>query len=254
MSTPTTAFARALDQLGRAIVTGELPTGHADTVDGLVSRTGASRSVVREVTRVLTSLGMLSAGRRVGLRVLGPEQWNTLDAQVVRWRLAGPDAACQLAELRALRLAIEPAAAAQAARVAGAAREPSGAGVREVGADEAAGATGETEAEPASGLAMLQAAAAALNAAASDPDPTAFLEADRALHTAVLDLSGNAMFIRLGAVIEEGLRNRALHQRAGLVPEPHDLDLHLEVARAIGAGESVAAGEAMRRIIERTQA
>ena len=253
MSTPTTAFARALDQLGRAIVSGELPTGHADTVDGLVSRTGASRSVVREVTRVLTSLGMLSAGRRVGLRVLGPEQWNTLDAQVVRWRLAGPDAACQLAELRALRLAIEPAAAAQAARVAGAAREPSGAGVREVGADEAAGATGETEAEPASGLAMLQAAAAALNAAASDPDPTAFLEADRALHTAVLDLSGNAMFIRLGAVIEEGLRNRALHERAGLVPEPHDLDLHLEVARAIGAGESVAAGEAMRRIIERTQ-
>ena len=253
MSTPTTAFARALDQLGRAIVSGELPTGHADTVDGLVSRTGASRSVVREVTRVLTSLGMLSAGRRVGLRVLGPEQWNTLDAQVVRWRLAGPDAACQLAELRALRLAIEPAAAAEAARVAGAARATLGARVREVGTDEAAGATGETEGEPASGLAMLQAAAAALNAAASDPDPTAFLAADRALHTAVLDLSGNAMFIRLGAVIEEGLRNRALHERAGLVPEPHDLDLHLEVARAIGAGESVAAGEAMRRIIERTQ-
>lgn len=233
MSARTTAFERALDQLGRAIVSGELPAGHADTVDGLVARTGASRSVVREVTRVLTSLGMLSAGRRVGLRVLDPQQWDTLDAQVVRWRLAGPDAADQLAELGALRLAIEPAAASEAARVVAAA--------------------GVTEGEPVTGLAALQAAAAALSAAASDPDPTAFLEADRALHTAVLALSGNAMFIRLGAVIEEGLRNRALHERAGLEPDPHDLDLHIEVARAVAAGEPAAAGTAMRGIIERTQ-
>lgn len=232
MTARTTAFARALDQLGRAIVAGELPAGHADTVDGLVARTGASRSVVREVTRVLTSLGMLFAGRRVGLRVLAPEHWDALDAQVVRWRLAGPDAAAQLVELRTLRLAIEPAAAAEAAR---AVAERSGAA--------------RTEWEE---LAALEEAAGVMQAAASNPDPAEFLLADRALHTTVLALSGNAMFRRLGAVIEEGLRDRALRERAGLPPEARDRALHLEVARAIAAGQESAAEAAMREIIART--
>ncbi|MGP9747309.1 FadR/GntR family transcriptional regulator [Brachybacterium sp. AOP29-B2-41] len=232
MTARVTAFERALDQLGREIVDGELPAGHADTVDGLVVRTGASRSVVREVTRVLTSLGMLSAGRRVGLRVLAPEHWDTLDAQVVRWRLVGPDAAAQLTELRALRLAIEPAAAADAARAVG---------------ERPVAALAGREA-----LTALEQAAAVMQAAASASDPAEFLAADRALHTAVLSLSGNAMFIRLGAVIEEGLRDRALRERAGLPPEAHDLALHLEVARAVAAGEPAAAEAAMREIIERT--
>lgn len=233
MTARVTAFERALDQLGRAIVVGELPAGHADTVDGLVVRTGASRSVVREVTRVLTSLGMLSAGRRVGLRVLAPEHWDTLDAQVVRWRLAGPDAAAQLTELRSLRLAIEPAAAADAARA--------------VGERPVAALAGPDV------LRALEQAAAVMQAAASASDAAEFLAADRALHTAVLALSGNAMFIRLGAVIAEGLRDRALRERAGLPPEAHDLALHLEVARAVAAGDPTAAESAMREIIERTR-
>lgn len=232
MTARVTAFERALGQLGREIVDGELPAGHADTVDGLVVRTGASRSVVREVTRVLTSLGMLSAGRRVGLRVLAPEHWDTLDAQVVRWRLAGPDPAAQLTELRALRLAIEPAAAADAARAVG---------------ERPVAALAGREA-----LLALEQAAVMVQAAASASDPAEFLAADSALHTAVLSLSGNAMFIRLGAVIEEGLRDRALRERAGLPPEAHDLALHLEVARAVAAGEPAAAEAAMREIIERT--
>lgn len=105
------AFSRVLETIGRAIVSGELPPGHVDTVEGLGQRTGASRSIVREATRVLVSLGLVSAGRRVGLTVLGRDRWDVLDPAVIRWRLDSPDRERQVDELRALRLAIEPEAA-----------------------------------------------------------------------------------------------------------------------------------------------
>src|SRR5690606_10836635 len=52
VSSPT-AFERALEQLGTEIVAGTLPADATDTIEGFMARTGASRSVVREVTRVL---------------------------------------------------------------------------------------------------------------------------------------------------------------------------------------------------------
>ena len=224
MSAGPTAFDRALDQLGRAIVTGHLPAGHADTVEGFVERTGASRSVVREVTRVLAAAGMLRVGRRVGLRVLPLEQWDVLDPRVIRWRLEGPEAAVQVRELRALRHAIEPAAAAAAA---GAVR------------------TGAASTQ------ALEQAVAAMQAAAHSPEAAEFSAADRAFHAAVLELSANAMLIRLRAVLDEGLRHRALTERAAHRPDPHDLALHVSVATAIGDGDAERAATAMREIIER---
>ena len=225
MTTAASAFDRALDQLGAAIVAGELPAGHADTVDGFITRTGASRSVIREVTRVLGALGMLSAGRRVGLRILPIAQWDLLDPRVIRWRLEGPDREVQLAELRSLRHAVEPAAAAAAAR-------------------EVRDGRGSTR--------LLDEALVAMVQAADGPESGDFLAADRAFHAAVLDLSGNAMLLRLREVIEEGLRHRALVERGELAPDRHDLALHQEVAEAIGAGEEERAAACMREIIERT--
>src|SRR5699024_9866157 len=160
------------------------------------------------------------------------------DPLVIRWRLAGPDARTQIDELRALRLAIEPAAAAAAARTVRQGRAPTPAAD---GPDRAS--------EP---LRALHAAAAELSRAALDPDPTVFLAADRDLHAAGLALSGNAMFARLRTVIDEHLRDRALRERVGLPPEPHDLALHQQVARAIGDGDPSAAASAMSEILERT--
>ncbi|PWH06082.1 GntR family transcriptional regulator [Brachybacterium endophyticum] len=224
-------FDQALAALGTAIVRGELPAGHADTIEGLVERTGASRSVVREATRVLGTLGMLSAGRRVGLRVLDREHWDVLDPLVIQWRLDSPERPTQIAELRALRQAIEPEAAAAAARTV---RENAADHGRLTALTEAAGRMREgTRGAPA-------------DAAQS------FLRADQDLHAAVLALSANAMFARLRAVIEESLRERALVERADEPPEPHDLDLHLEVARAISEGAPQRASIAMREIVDRT--
>lgn len=226
MTTPQ-AFDRVLDTVGRAIVHGELRAGHVDTVEALVARTGASRSIVREAVRVLVALGLLRAGRRVGLSVLPASSWDALDPRVVRWRLEGPERDRALAELRALRRAVEPAAARAAA-------------------------TG-----PDDGLEALRTAATRLQAAAGHAgDATRevvasgaaeFAAADRALHAAVLALAGNAMFSRLGAVVDEALRDRA-----DIAPDPHDVALHVALAEAIARGDGDAAAAAMTEIVART--
>ncbi|MFZ7086688.1 FadR/GntR family transcriptional regulator [Curtobacterium sp. RRHDQ10] len=225
------AFHRVLDDVGSAIVAGTLPAGNVDSTDGLVERTGASRSIVREAVRVLVALGMLSSGPRVGLRVLPAERWDVIDPLVIRWRLDGPDRPAALADLRELRRAIEPAAAAAAARVIG------GSDGRRRPAPTCA---------PPPGVAVL-AAADRLRRAADAHDGDAFLAADRDLHGAVLSLSGNAMFARLQRVVEQ-----ALEERAGIGPDEHDVDLHGVLARAIAAGDADGAAAAMREVVDRT--
>jgi len=221
-------FDRVLHDVGSAIIRGDLASGAVSTVDGLVSRTGASRSIVREATRVLVNLGMLHAGRRVGLRILPRQEWDVLDPLVIRWRLDGPDRFDQLDELRGLRQAVEPEAAATAARRV---------------------ARGEI---PREDLAPLTLAADALTGAAQHDDPGVFLKADRDFHSLALDLSGNSMFTRLHSVVDEALRYRALTERVNLQPDGHDVDLHVAVAQAIATGDSGRAAARMREIIDRT--
>jgi DNA-binding FadR family transcriptional regulator len=222
----TSAFDRVLDTIGAAVVRGELPAGHQDTVEGLVARTGASRSIVREATRVLGSLGLLRAGRRVGLRVLPRSDWDTLDPLVIRWRLASPDRDRQLDELTALRRAVEPEAARRAALA------PAPAAVAE-----------------------LRAAGEELRQAGERVDPAAFLAADRRLHGLVLAMSDNAMFDRLRSVVEEALadRDRLLRGRSDPRPSAPDVALHLAVVAAISDAEPERAATLMRDIIDRTR-
>ncbi|WP_431278575.1 FadR/GntR family transcriptional regulator [Leifsonia poae] len=214
------AFARVLDSVGTAIVAGDLPEGHVDTVDGLIARTGASRTIVREATRVLVSLGMLTASPRVGLRVTPSSEWDTLDVDVVRWRLASSGREEQLRDLLQLRLAIEP----EAARIA-------------------AGGASHPEADE------LAAAGERMVAAADARDEEAFLEADRRIHGLILSMSANAMFARLQSVVEEALRVRAPHEPVAWASAPADVELHLALITAIRAGDASGAAEAMSSIV-----
>jgi DNA-binding FadR family transcriptional regulator len=215
------AFRRVLDRLGWAIVDGDLAPGASDTVDAIVARTGASRPVVREATRVLVSLGMLSAGPRVGLRVRPPADWDLLDPQVIRWRLASAGRAAQLAELRELRLAVEPEAARLAAGRSGSA---SAAGLRE--------------------------ATDALAAATTARDRAAFLAADRRFHAALLAAAGNPMLARLSAVIDEALEERTPDGVVRWEVAAADVDLHEALALAVAAGEPDRAAALVRRIVD----
>lgn len=219
--TRSPAFSRVLEEIGAAVVHGDLPVGSTVSVEALTVRTAASRSIVREAVRVLAALGLLTASPRVGLRVRPARDWNLLDPLVLGWRTAGPDRDVALAELRDLRVALEPAAARAAARRVGLA-------------------------DPAD-VGRLRSAAAGFADPAVLADPGQLGALDARLHADVLAMSGNALFVRLQAVVE-----RALRERVDVAPVPHDMALHADLARAVLAGDPDAAGAAMREIVERT--
>ncbi|WP_248704357.1 FadR/GntR family transcriptional regulator [Curtobacterium sp. MWU13-2055] len=218
----TSTFDRVLDQIGAAVVSGVIAVGSRRSIDDLVASTGASRSIVREAVRVLVALGLLTARRRVGVTVLGVLEWDVLDPRVVRWRLRGPDGDRVAVELRELRAAVEPAAAAAAAR-----RAP---------LDECAD---RREA--------LRTTADELAAAAARDDRLDFVAADVRLHALVLDLSDNTLYRRLHRVVVQVLR-----ERGSIRPDRHDVGLHLALAGAVVDGHPDDAAAAMRAIVERT--
>ncbi|MBM0255793.1 FadR/GntR family transcriptional regulator [Micromonospora sp. 4G55] len=58
--------ARVLDHLGTDICGGLVAAGSVLNIDDLVERYGVSRSVIREVLRVLASMGFVETRRRSG--------------------------------------------------------------------------------------------------------------------------------------------------------------------------------------------
>ena len=103
-----------LDTLGRRITSGELPEGSVLTLDGIGAEFGVSRTVAREVMRMLEGLGLVRSSRRVGIVVLGMDSWQVLSPRVIEWRLEGEGRVQQLRTLTELRHAVEPAATRQA--------------------------------------------------------------------------------------------------------------------------------------------
>ena len=108
---------RIAEKLGTAILRGlyqpsELLPGEIE----LSRRFAASRPVVREALKLLAGKGFIASRRRTGTCVRPREDWHTLDADVLSWRLkdgkAEPKFAIDLLHARAV---VEPAAAAMAA-------------------------------------------------------------------------------------------------------------------------------------------
>lgn len=214
------AYQRVLDRVGAAIVSGELEAGSVISVDALVDLTGASRSIVREATRVLASVGLLTARPKVGLRIADRRDWDALDSDIVRWRLDSPQRSEQIAELLDLRLAIEPAAAQSAARRR----------------------TDDQAAE-------LIAAGEQLRAAASLRDGAAFFDADARFHGLVTTASENRMFARLQSVLREALRERTPREPFTWDDAPADVDLHVALADAIDQRDPDGARDLMSLIV-----
>lgn len=214
---------RVVESLGQRIVSGEIGAGSIMQAEQLAAELSVSRSVVREAVRVLQSLGLVKPVKRLGLRVLPIDSWLLLDPSLIRWRLRTGSKGTQLRSLTELRAAVEPAAAALAARHASDA----------VAAD-------------------LLSLAARMRAVGRAGDLQEFLELDIRFHEIVLSSSGNEMFAQLHGVIAEVLRGRTDY---GLMPDrPHEeaLQLHLDVADAILGRRPTDAHRAMTRIMTRT--
>lgn len=198
-----------LDALGLEIAAGGHPPGAILRTDDLARRFDVSRTVIREVIRVLESMHLVESRRRVGVTVRPTEAWNVYDPQVIRWRLAGTDRPRQLRSLTVLRSAIEPVAARLAA--------------------------GNATAEQ---CAALTERALGMVATSRGRQLEGYLAHDIAFHRIVLNASGNEMFARLGDVVAEVLAGRTHHQVMFEDPDPAAVTLHVRLAEAVREGDA----------------
>lgn len=105
-----------LDALGLAIVIGRYENRPFPTEAEIAKAHGVSRSVTREAVKMLTAKGLVSARPRKGTTVEPPSAWNLFDDDVLRWTLERKFSVDLMRHFNQLRIAIEPEAAALAAR------------------------------------------------------------------------------------------------------------------------------------------
>lgn len=210
---------QVVDMLGQRIAQGAIAPGELIDPADVEREARVSRTVVREAIKVLAAKGLVDALPRRGTYVLPREQWNLLDADVMRWRHTGnggPDAEL-LDNLSEVRLLVEPFGASLAAQ-------------RRTDSD----------------LAVLDAALKGLGEGTTLDEHIA---ADAAFHRALLVATHNELLSRLDVVLEPALRAR------DVLAFPYDeargyLDYHTAVLDAVRAGDPAQARQAMTNLLE----
>jgi DNA-binding FadR family transcriptional regulator len=205
-----------LEVVGAEITAGTLPAGAVLTLEQIQQRFGVSRTVARETMRMLEHLGLVTSRRRVGLVVRPSSDWMVFDPRVIRWRLAGPGRLGQLRSLTELRAAVEPVAAAAAAR----------------------------HADPED-VDRLLAVVARMRELGEAGRLEEFLACDIEFHALLLRAGRNEMFAALTDVVAEVLAGRTRHGLMPAHPRPEALDAHDAVAAAVRARDPEAAERAM---------
>ena len=106
-----------INEVGRAIVAGEMPVGSSLPVDAeMMARFGVSRTVLREALKTLEAKGLVEARAKVGTRVLPQSRWNLFDRQVLAWKLESGPSPTFLQDFRIVRESLEVHSARLAAR------------------------------------------------------------------------------------------------------------------------------------------
>jgi len=211
--------------LGGEILSGALPPGgRLPSVEEMNARFGVSRVVVREVVKTLTAKGLVVSKTKIGTIVRDRAAWNWLDAEVLEWRVrAGLDRDF-LDQIAAVRSAIEPAAAALAARH-----------------------------RTTRDLAQLRACIAAMRAA--EGDTTRYAEADVAFHLALGRASGNPLVASFAPLIKVALGGLIALSAAGVkeMESGHSGSTrrHTAIVEAIAARDESGARAAMQGVVER---
>ncbi len=218
--TGASAIAR---QIGTAILRGDHPPGA--TMPGeleLAVQFAASRTVVREAIKMLASKGLIESRKKAGTRVRHRADWQMLDRDLLAWRLeSGPEMGFAT-DLLALRQAIEPAAAAAAARH-----------------------------KDREAIARIRLAFTGMVAAGTDRQR--FAGPDLEFHKAILAGSGNEFMMAFGGMIEAALAAFiAISLRHREAPGP-SIPMHEAVLLAIEANDPVAAESAMLELLARTR-
>lgn len=203
-----------VDIVAGEIVSGRIQPGVVLSLVSLQQDFSISRTVAREVMRMLESVGMVHPQRSVGLVVLPTSDWDVLDARVIEWRLNCDGRETQLRSLSELRAAVEPMAAAAAAR--NASREQ---------------------------RTRIVELAERLTELGDQGESQEFLEADIAFHRLLLTASGNELFAALRDVFTVTLAGRVRHGLMPIQPRPEALAWHVAVASAVARADAAAAFE-----------
>lgn len=220
--TPLSSHDQVAQVLGSEILSGVYPPGaKLPSEADILARFGVSRTVLREAFKTLTAKGLIVSKTRVGTTVLDSAHWNYFDADVLSWKVGMEvfDRAF-LHDLAEIRMAIEPAAAAAAAR--------------------------RRTAEDVADLRRILARMAAATSNARD-----FAEADLAFHKVVGHASGNTLMRSLAAVIETALLASFRLSSPVREADVHTASVsgHGRIVDAIEAGDAAGAADAMRDII-----
>jgi DNA-binding FadR family transcriptional regulator len=207
-----------VQKLGSSIVRGELPAGKSLPIEAeLGKKFGASRTVMREAVKILSTKGLIGQRPRVGTFVHPEDKWDLLDAEVLTWILDRHFSHALVREFLEVRIGIEPAAAALAA-------------VNATDADKE----------------LLKQKLERMKGAMSGHfDPVA---ADIAFHATILEISHNRFYHQLTPIVETALRFsiRLTNKAKGAVA---DYDAHERIYKAIRNGNADGAAKACRELI-----
>ncbi|GDY25802.1 FadR/GntR family transcriptional regulator [Agarivorans sp. Toyoura001] len=108
-------------EIAKSILSGALPQDSIIPSEmELCEQFGVSRTALREAIKHLSSKGLLESRPKIGTRVKTRDHWNMLDSQLLSWMAGIGETQDLLTEFLALRRAIEPEAAALAAKNASA--------------------------------------------------------------------------------------------------------------------------------------
>jgi DNA-binding FadR family transcriptional regulator len=208
-----------VQKLGSSIVRGDLPAGKPLPIEAELGRKfGASRTVMREAVKILSTKGLIGQRPRVGTYVHPDDRWDLLDAEVLTWILDRHFSHALVREFLEVRIGIEPAAAALAA----------------------SNATRQDKELLKSKLENMK---GAIN---GHFDAVA---ADIAFHATILEISHNRFYHQLTPIIETALRFsiRITNKAKGAMA---DYDAHARIYRAIRNGNPEAASRACRDLIK----
>jgi DNA-binding FadR family transcriptional regulator len=213
-------YASLLQQLGTRILRGDLPPGtQLDNVEDLSAAHGVSRTVMREVIRVLTDKGMLISRPRTGTRVRPRDEWNFLDPDILAWRYGQTVERADTRALFELRRAIEPAAGALAAQRA----------------------TAEQIEELEAYFALMEQYA---------DDGPRFAEPDLAFHQLILRMTGNELIGSLAALIAAALAMSFRLSDANPLGQRPSLPLHRRVIDCIRTHDADGARDALLKLLD----
>ena len=218
---PRGLHGQTVETLAARILSGEWREGMVLDLPALREELDISLTALREALKVLAAKGMIGARQKHGTFVQPRENWQLLDADVMRWQTTARGNAGLLDELAEVRAVVEPAAARMAA-----------------------------ERATAEDLAALE---SALDAMVPAPDLEASVEADLAFHRSLLAAAHNNFLLQIERVIAIGLaeRDKLVHS-AGPTDDP--VPSHRRVLDAIAAHDPSGAETAMLDLLVKSAA